>query len=94
MSARATADQQYDFPPWPSVGGPEKYRAWRNALMRQAAGMRDKSGSTIADYYMGIAMGGPNPGAPPMPVAGGASVVTAPVLPRLCDRAGVATGEV
>ena len=40
--------------------------------MRQAAGMRDKSGSTIADYYMGIAMGGPNPGAPPMPVAGGA----------------------
>jgi len=37
----------------------EVYRAWRRNLFDAAANVLDASGSSLADFFLGIDMGGP-----------------------------------
>ena len=45
----------------------EVYRAWRLDLLNAAANVLDASGSSLADFFLGIDMGGPEEDAIPMP---------------------------
>ena len=71
--ADASANQRYDFTPFDCTPGP-KYRIWRRDLFNAAA-TPDDSGSTIAEHFDDIDMGGAGAGAPAMPGGGGAAAL-------------------
>jgi len=52
--------------PWSGKAG-EPFRSFRNRLRLYLGTKTDKSGSSVTNYLDGDDMGGPNPGAPPVP---------------------------
>ena len=44
----------FDFAPYDFLGSGEDYRAWKRRLLAYCASQTDKSGSTRADYLLGV----------------------------------------
>ena len=71
MSARFdNAQGSLDLEQFDCVSTGEKWREYKTDALKVLAGKCDDSGSSLADHMLGVDMGGPNPGAIPMPAAG------------------------
>ena len=69
-TASSSKVKEYSFS-FDGVSSGTSYRLYRKALLNEAAGTTDESGSSLADHYLDTDMGGAAAGAMPMP--GGAA---------------------